>query len=181
MFDGKPTRDSVEAWFSANDNQISPLRVIIDGSLLGTDFLREKFHSELAIANLLKNIMKGTLQAPGILVEELHPTTNLPIAYLEMVKQVKEQESRKIVLLHETGTPMLIQAGTSVISKNLFIDNDIAVLIGNHLGFPNEIEKELLQASDHVLCLSTKTPSEGSPAISYLGSHVIDMLHYFLA
>ena len=181
IFDGKPTHDQIEAWFPSGGNDNFPLKLKIDGSLITDELLFQYFYSELVLAGLLKNIMRGALQVPGISIEELHLEMDLPLGFLEMIKQEKEQAARKVIILHETGRAVLVKTGTDSIASNIFYDDSIDVIVGNHDGFPEHIEKELLETCDHVLCMSAITPVMGLPVISYLGSHVIDMVHYFFS
>lgn len=181
IFDGKPTHDQVKAWFLADGKDHPPLKLTIDGSLLADEFLRESFHSELVIAKLLKNILEKESQLPGISIDNLDTTSDLPLAFLEMVKQEKEQSACKVIMLHETGSAALASNEVDSITSYTHFQEEITVIIGNHNGFPATIENELLRLCDQVLCLSTRTPLPGIKIMSYLGSHVIDMLHYFFS
>nr|MDO8111360.1 hypothetical protein [Candidatus Sigynarchaeota archaeon] len=178
LFDGIPTHNSVEAWFGSDGGKILPAILSIDGHILDDVLLFKKFYSELVLAKFLKQLAQGSSEVPGIEINALELSTDVQARFLDRMKLEKLEGRRALVALHETGQAMVATGQEGAL---LFQDREtrgLSIVIGNHQGIPPAIEADLLQACDHVLCLSTITPEVGSQSISYLGSHVIDMLNY---
>jgi tRNA pseudouridine-54 N-methylase len=180
--DGKFLPTAVSCWFSG-DPAIPPVRVDLCGQDLETNQEEGRFRSELAVARLLVAAMQdatgsGMEARSGGIVVTTFPAGENPVTdFMATIDRARTTEGRITVLLHESGSPLLSMDEDGNVATELDANNPLAIIVGNHKGFPEEIEQKLLDTCDHVACIRISRPGDVEQVpVSYLGSHVIEMM-----
>ncbi len=151
----------------------------IDGHALNAHVVADYFRSELVLARYLKAIVavvasgKGMDIDAGFKLEVLDGATSVPDAFLESIKHEKQVASKKVVLFLEQGKPILDLSRSGMITWKEILGGDDTIVIGNHQGFPANVEEALLSISDHVFSIGISEPRDDAGQVSYLGSHVV--------
>nr|MDO8085062.1 hypothetical protein [Candidatus Sigynarchaeum springense] len=183
--DGKPSGHSASAWFAGSGTNSPAVAIHVDGRVLDASVAVDRFRSELVLAKHLKEIITAAVRgtgeklAHGITLRLLDTATDAASAFLESIRLEKQHGGNKVVLLLERGTPVLEGSHPGCLELNSLRDEDVAIIVGDHHGFPARVEEELLSISDHVLAIGVGGPRELRGKTAYLGSHVIMFLHLF--
>ncbi len=182
---GSPSGHSASAWFSGGGSDSPAVAVHVDGRVLGATPSLDRFRSELVLAMYLKDAVagiahgKGENDRIGITLQVLDGATSVADTFLESINREKNEAGKKIVLLHEHGTPILDISNPGSLVWDALHDDDATIVVGNHRGFPARVEEELLSTSDHIVSIGVTEPREAAAQVSYLGSHVIQFLQMF--